>query len=326
MKGNKMNLTVSRSILYTFGCIAVVLFGQLKASSQLNQFGIPPILKDRDALIAKVKQLPWEEPSKIISLIEPSIIPLIDSSIKSSTGQSKFGGMPDLPASWNWPTFKNKPMVFLGQVNLKEVSAIYSDSLLPKQGILFFFCFFNQPENEYGPSYEFKRSNEEYKVLYFNGNKDQLKRRPFPEKLYSGYHFASLPIRFELIHYFPNTTETYRFQKAGLNRNDELLFNEMTDLSGLFLPDMILGTPSPRQYGADYDWAYAFLKVPLQEYENPVWREKVNTLVPDFINLFSFALEDKFKILGYTNCNFGIRKQDLKTIDFDNTVFIMQGN
>jgi hypothetical protein len=55
MKGNKMNLTVSRSILYTFGCIAVVLFGQLKASSQLNQFGIPPILKDRDALIAKVK-------------------------------------------------------------------------------------------------------------------------------------------------------------------------------------------------------------------------------------------------------------------------------
>lgn len=306
--------------------LALIVIFQFKANSQLYPFGISPILKDRSALVAKVNRLPWDEPLKIESLIEPSIIPITDTTIKTITGQSKFGGMPDLPSDWNWPTYHDKPMVFFGQVNLKEVSNIYADTLLPQHGVLFFFCHFNQPENEYGPSYSFVRNPEEYKVLYFNGNIDKLQKRSFPEKLYSGYHFNSLPVRFELIHYFPNTTETYRFQKAGLNSHDERLFNEMLDNSGLSLPDMILGSPSPVQRGADYDWAYAFLKVPLKEYENPYWFEKANEVVPDFVNLFSFALDEKFKVLGDSNCYFGIRKQDLKAKNFDKTVFIMQGD
>lgn len=47
-------------------------------------------------------------------------------------------------------------------------------------------------------------------------------------------------------------------------------------------------------------------------------------LRPEFINLFSFPMYDKFEVIGYSNCYFGITKEDLKNKNFDNTVFIMQ--
>ena len=64
-------------------------------------------------------------------------------------GASKFGGRPDLPDGFQWDTFttdtydddevKPRPLAFLAQVNLADVSAYDTEQLLPETGLLSFF-------------------------------------------------------------------------------------------------------------------------------------------------------------------------------------------
>lgn len=61
---------------------------------------------------------------------------------------SKFGGKPYLPADFSWPTFRGesydaefaeRPLSFLCQINLEEVSALDKENILPQKGMLYFF-------------------------------------------------------------------------------------------------------------------------------------------------------------------------------------------
>jgi hypothetical protein len=54
-------------------------------------------------------------------------------------GQSRFGGVPDLPPHTEWPTRDDRPLAFLAQINLTEIAA----AALPGTGWLLFFydCF-----------------------------------------------------------------------------------------------------------------------------------------------------------------------------------------
>lgn len=54
-------------------------------------------------------------------------------------GVSRFGGWPDLPENSKWPVWENRPMAFLGQINLAEISQVQADIRLPKSGLLLFF-------------------------------------------------------------------------------------------------------------------------------------------------------------------------------------------
>ncbi len=56
-------------------------------------------------------------------------------------GASKFGGAPDVPQGFEWPTWNDKPLGFLAQINLEEVAAFDVEELLPKSGLLLFFFF-----------------------------------------------------------------------------------------------------------------------------------------------------------------------------------------
>lgn len=55
-------------------------------------------------------------------------------------GASKFGGSPDVPLHFLWPTWNEKPLGFLAQINLEEVAPFDLDALLPKRGLLSFFA------------------------------------------------------------------------------------------------------------------------------------------------------------------------------------------
>ena len=53
---------------------------------------------------------------------------------------SKFGGKPDVEReSFSWPLSNNKPMAFLAQIDLSEVSKQVKFDWLPKKGVLLFF-------------------------------------------------------------------------------------------------------------------------------------------------------------------------------------------
>ena len=54
------------------------------------------------------------------------------------TGASRFGGLPDLPRSAEWPMYDAGPYRFLGQVNLAD--GIARNDVLPVSGLLSFFA------------------------------------------------------------------------------------------------------------------------------------------------------------------------------------------
>src|SRR5258708_20598885 len=59
-------------------------------------------------------------------------------------GASKLGGLPDLPPTLTWPSWKEVPMVFLVQINLQEVAPYDLEQLLPAFCFLYFFV---QPQS-----------------------------------------------------------------------------------------------------------------------------------------------------------------------------------
>lgn len=104
-------------------------------------------------------------------------------------GISKIGGTPDLPRSIGWRNYqqkyktiktnfllmskeievtKEKPLVFVAQINLKDVKPYDYEGLLPEEGILYFF---------YSPDQNFKHPV----VQYYNGSIGGLQKTEFPK-------------------------------------------------------------------------------------------------------------------------------------------------
>lgn len=57
-----------------------------------------------------------------------------------SCGGSKFGGIPDVVAGFDWPRFKEQPLTFLAQLNCAELLHIQPGLPLPPNGMLYFFA------------------------------------------------------------------------------------------------------------------------------------------------------------------------------------------
>lgn len=75
---------------------------------------------------------------KILPLLRPAIRiwPRADA---GDPRASCFGGLPALPRGHAWPTFEDKPMLFLGQINGVELHAAVGANPLPKRGLLQFY-------------------------------------------------------------------------------------------------------------------------------------------------------------------------------------------
>jgi uncharacterized protein YwqG len=54
-------------------------------------------------------------------------------------GGSRFGGLPDVPANYSWPTHNSNPLGFLAQINCAEINQIHPNRYLPSDGLLHFF-------------------------------------------------------------------------------------------------------------------------------------------------------------------------------------------
>ncbi|RNI28710.1 DUF1963 domain-containing protein [Rufibacter latericius] len=114
-------------------------------------------------------------------------------------GQSKIGGLPDLPPNMEWVTetgvvktkekkllffsketesLQTKPLSFIAQINLTEVAPFDTEHLLPLTGILYFF--YSAEQEAWGFDIQDK---DKFKVLYFNGDLNTLRRAQAPDGL-----------------------------------------------------------------------------------------------------------------------------------------------
>lgn len=67
-------------------------------------------------------------------------------------GASRFGGLPDLPATLAWPSGNHGPLGFLAQINCREAARFDAQKLLPSKGMLYFF--YDLAEQPWGDSTE----------------------------------------------------------------------------------------------------------------------------------------------------------------------------
>lgn len=90
-------------------------------------------------------------------------------------GTSKVGGNPDLPSSFQWPTWNNSCLDFLLQLNLAEVPEPLRNDLLPTAGWLYFFY------DRKGCTWGFDPQDRgSWRVFFFQGHKDTFVRTKRP--------------------------------------------------------------------------------------------------------------------------------------------------
>lgn len=83
-------------------------------------------------------------------------------------GSSKFGGLPDLHSSINYPTEKGKYYIFHAQINLKDIAHL--QAYLPEKGMLYFFV--NTEEYAEKPK------------IFYHPNTDDLHQFVLPKEAY----------------------------------------------------------------------------------------------------------------------------------------------
>lgn len=133
-----------------------------------------------------------------------------------AVGQTKIGGRPDLPKELGWANETNivettetkllvfrtkkletttKPLSFIAQINLSEVSQFDEENLLPKSGMLYFF--YSAEQEAWGFDYNDKNK---FKILFWDGDISRLKRVDFPKDLleYSRFKPCSVEIKSEI--------------------------------------------------------------------------------------------------------------------------------
>lgn len=85
---------------------------------------------------------------KLELLGKNSIVLKIAKKEKYKLGATRFGGKPDVPPDFVWPTYegesydhvvKDRPLTFLAQFNCEELAQFDKEHLLPDHGLLSFF-------------------------------------------------------------------------------------------------------------------------------------------------------------------------------------------
>jgi len=147
---------------------------------------------------SKGLQNKWD---KFKTFIRNSIVlsetPINESEIK--IGQSKIGGVPDLPDNIPWPVWKNKPLSFLAQINFEETRPYDIEKVLPARGIAGFFYHAKQKTSGGDP-----KDKGSFRVLYHDGPIDQLKRRTSPDILPKSSIFQPCQLSFKAELSVPN--------------------------------------------------------------------------------------------------------------------------
>jgi uncharacterized protein YwqG len=93
-------------------------------------------------------------------------------------GESRIGGLPDLPEAVSWPSAGGRPLAFVAQFDLADVSRRLPGSELPSAGMLYFF--YDADEEPWG----YRLADRDgFRVIHHSQSADRLRRRRAPPGL-----------------------------------------------------------------------------------------------------------------------------------------------
>lgn len=145
---------------------------------------------------------------------------------KKDIGKSKIGGTPDFPKEFDWPKVNEKYLSFIGQINFSELSLDDEYKELQK-GIC--YIFYNITEQVWGFA---PNDFLNWKVLFFEGEKSELKNIPFPKDFIEESKIKEKYLNFEEQFDIPNIETDYiSGLKLNENNNEEYynLYEEITE-------------------------------------------------------------------------------------------------
>lgn len=135
-------------------------------------------------------------------------------------GESKIGGVPDLPDGVSWPIWNGNPLAFICQINLKRVKPFDEEKFLPPQGMLYFF--YEASKQPWGFDPLDKGST---KVIYYNGDYSTLSRSIEPDNLSTENRFQSCILSFNREVTMPSW-ESYFIKMLELNQKESDIYSD----------------------------------------------------------------------------------------------------
>lgn len=137
---------------------------------------------------------------------------LEEGGVNPQLGQSKLGGLPDLPAGVKWPkSKKKKSLSFLCQLNLSE-SDQTMEWHLPKSGMLYFFYDAKEQPWGYDPA-----DRGQWRVIYSADASNLQAAEEEPDDLDEDTIFGASELTFRLEQTLPDPKEDY-FYDANASR------------------------------------------------------------------------------------------------------------
>lgn len=159
------------------------------------------------------------------SYLKPEILifPKPSNELELKVGESKIGGQPDLPKNIEWFTEDNgKHLSFIAQVNLVEIAGLDNSQQLPPQGILYFF--YSAEQEAWGFDVKDK---DKFKVFYYEGSIEELKRIDFPKNLIEHARYKPCKLTFKASVSLPNWEHDYVFDR--LNSQERHKYTDITE-------------------------------------------------------------------------------------------------
>ena len=250
--------------------------------------------------------------------------------------RSKFGGRPAVPADFAWPRFEaenydgetaSRPLSFLCQINLAEISAFDRENLLPKEGLLLFF--YEMESSCWG----FDPADEGCVRVVYLTDPEGLAPMELPEDLSEEYAVKEYDLSFEAKASYPSYEELDCHTNADVDWDD---YDEAVEEMGyeidserhklLGYADLVQGemlTECERATRGLYSGdAKSYRETP-EDLKN-----EIHQAAADWVLLFQMAsiMEEDYELMygDMGNLYFYIRKQDLAECRFDRVWFALQ--
>ena len=185
---------------------------------------------------------------KLISMRQNRIVLEIAEKDKYKRCATRFGGQPDVPRSFIWPTFegkdyddvtKERPLAFLAQFNCTELIEFDIEKRLPDHGLLSFFYELDTQRWGYDPN------DRGCARVYWFEDLSQLSAAEFPDELDVEYRLPILNIRLSAETSLPSLED---FLTAFPQETDDsyiAAYNELTAASDTY--SQLLGWPDVLQ-------------------------------------------------------------------------------
>lgn len=234
-------------------------------------------------------------------------------------GTTRFGGDPDLPADFEWPMSEGRPLAFLAQICLDDVSKAAD---LELSGWLYLFYDCEKMPSGYDPA-----DRDHWHVFHFRGEREALRPRR-QDGLPDPSRFPACSVRFEIEHQLPSAELLCDAFEIDLDADEEREYDRICDE---------VSRPGHRMFGlADEIQGDMTLECQLASnglyvgdqtgYDDPRAAE-LEAGAGDWVLLLQLDSDDEAPGWMWGDCGrlyVWIRIQDLEEEQFDSTWWIVQ--